>query len=95
MAYSQSSVPSDWRIYFDLDPEDDMAGQLMFDSRITPSLFDSTSLTFTPNQDIDFRNDIYWSVQAINDSMYGGIVQHRIISFQIRWEQNCLQPMLL
>ena len=37
---SQSSVPSDWRIYFDLDPEDDMAGQLMFDSRITPSLFD-------------------------------------------------------
>ena len=68
---SQSSVPSDWRIYFDLDPEDDMAGQLMFDSRITPSLFDSTSLTFTPDQDIDFRNDIYWSVQAINDSMYG------------------------
>ena len=68
---SSASLPSDWRIYFDLDPADDMAGTIMFDSRTSPSLFDLNGLTFTPDQDIDYRNDIYWSVQAIDDSMYG------------------------
>ena len=63
--------PSDWRILFDIDPNNDMAGQLIFDSRIDPGLFDLVNLQFTPNQDIDYRNDIFWSVQAIDDSMYG------------------------
>ena len=70
---SSSSLPSDWRIYFDLDPVDDMGGQLVFDSRTDPNLFDLTNLKFTPDQDIDYRNDIYWSVQAVDDSMYGEI----------------------
>ena len=52
-----------------------MAGQLVFDSRTDSALFDLVNLEFTPDADIDFRNDIYWSVQAVNNSMYGPISQ--------------------
>ena len=34
-------------------------------------MFDLASLQFTPIQDINYGNEIQWSVQAINDSMYG------------------------
>ena len=67
--------PDAWIVAFDLDPNDDMAGQLVFDSRTDSALFDLVNLEFTPDADIDFRNDIYWSVQAVNNSMYGPISQ--------------------
>ena len=72
------SVPDAWIIAFDLDPNDDMAGQLVFDSRDHPSMFDLVNLKFTPDQDISFRNDIYWSVRAVNNSIYGDFSQDSV-----------------
>ena len=41
--------PDAWKIYFDLDPNDDMAGQITFDSRVDAQMFDLASLQFTPD----------------------------------------------
>ncbi len=68
---SSTPVPDAWIIAIDLDPNDDMSGQLIFDSRADASLFDLNNLEFVPDVDINFRNDIYWSVRAVNNSMYG------------------------
>ena len=64
-------LPDAWRILFDLDPNNDMAGRIIFDSRYNTTMFDVANSRFTPNQDIDYGNEIQWSVQAINNSMYG------------------------
>ena len=74
------SIPSNstsnfdtWIIYIDLDMNDDMAGQMVFNSKDNASLFDLTNLTFTPDIDIDFDNTIQWYVQGIQDEMFGMI----------------------
>ena len=48
-----------------------MAGKLEFDSRINPNLFDLNTLSFSPDQDIDFDTLINWSVQPIEQDMIG------------------------
>ena len=83
---SSASLPSDWRIYFDLDP--DMAGTIMFDSRTSPSLFDLNGLTFTPDQDIDYGMISIGLFKRLTIPCTVIQVQHRIISFQIPWERN-------
>ena len=71
-------TPDAWIVSFDLDPSDDMAGKLEFDSRLDPQCFDLNSLKFVPDIDIDFRNDVYWSVRPISDSMYGRFSQKSV-----------------
>ncbi|MFL2882145.1 MAG: DNRLRE domain-containing protein, partial [Candidatus Poseidoniaceae archaeon] len=68
-----SSVPDydSWRVFFDNDINDDMAGTLTFDSRVQPELFDVTNLTFDPDVDINMGNTIQWYVQGIKDNMLG------------------------
>ena len=66
-----SSNPDAWRIFFQINPNNDMEGELMYDSRINPELFDLASLSFTPNQDINFGNVINWFVQPIELGMLG------------------------
>ncbi|MEC8541505.1 MAG: DNRLRE domain-containing protein, partial [Candidatus Thermoplasmatota archaeon] len=39
-------IPDAWIVSFDLDPSNDMAGKLEFDSRLDPQCFDLNSLTF-------------------------------------------------
>ncbi|DAC53108.1 MAG TPA: DNRLRE domain-containing protein, partial [Candidatus Poseidoniaceae archaeon] len=68
---SSVSTPDAWRIFFQLDPNNDMEGDLMFDSRVNPELFDLVTLSFTPDQDINFGNSINWSVQPIEQEMLG------------------------
>ena len=66
-----AQTPDAWIVSFDIDPSNDMGGKLEFDSRLEPQNFDLNSLQFMPDVDIDFRNDIYWSVRPISNSMYG------------------------
>ena len=71
MPQSSSSNPDAWRIYFQVNPNDDMEGMLMFDSRTNPEMFDLNNLEFTPNQNIDFGLVINWFVQPIEQDMIG------------------------
>ncbi|MGB0266092.1 MAG: DNRLRE domain-containing protein, partial [Candidatus Poseidoniaceae archaeon] len=67
-----STVNADaWRIFFLLDAENDMEGELMFDSRTDSHLFDLAALSFSPDQDIDFNTEINWGVQPIESGVYG------------------------
>ena len=65
MPQSSTSNPDAWRIYFQIDPNNDMEGELIFDSRSNPELFDLNNLEFTPNQDINFSSDINWFVSLL------------------------------
>ena len=49
--YSGATQVSDWRVFIQTDANDDMAGLFTYDSRTTPSAFDTTNLTFTPASD--------------------------------------------
>ena len=67
-----SSVNADaWRISVQLDNENDMEGELIFDSRLEPHLFDLATSSFIPDQDIDFNTEITWTVQPIESGVYG------------------------
>ena len=46
-------------------------GLFTYDSRTTPSAFDTTNLTFTPSSDLTFAQEIRWMVQPINNGMLG------------------------
>ena len=50
MPQLNTSNPDAWRIYFQIDPNNDMEGELMFDSRTNPELFDLNTLEFIPNR---------------------------------------------
>ena len=63
--------PDAWRIFIDNDINDEMAGQIEYDSRIDPSYFDLINLEFYPPVDLDFSNHIQWSVQGIENGMIG------------------------
>ena len=69
---SSSNFNADsWRIYIDNDINDEMAGQIVYDSRIDPAYFDLANLVFSPPVEIDFSNHIQWSVQGIDNGMIG------------------------
>ena len=73
MPQTSVSNPDAWRIFYQLDPNDDMGGTMMFDSRLNPELFDLATLSFTPDLDIDFDNSINWYVQPVENDMLGKI----------------------
>lgn len=69
---STSSINADaWRIFVQLDNDNDMEGELIFDSRLEPHLFDLNTSSFVPDQDIDFNTEITWMVQPIESGVYG------------------------
>ncbi|MEC8249681.1 MAG: DNRLRE domain-containing protein, partial [Candidatus Thermoplasmatota archaeon] len=68
---SNTPTPDAWIISFDLDPVNDMSGDIIFDSRVDSALFNLAALEFTPDVDIDYNNEIHWSVRPINNSMFG------------------------
>jgi len=63
--------PDSWRVFIDNNLSDEMEGQMVFDSRDNPSYFDMTNLKFFPPTDLDFSNQIQWSVQGIENGMIG------------------------
>ena len=69
--YSGTTTATDWRVFIQTDASDDMAGLYTYDSRTTPSAFDTTNLTFTPSSDLTFAQEIRWMVQPINNGMLG------------------------
>ena len=68
---SISFNPDAWRVFIDNDLNDEMAGQIVYDSRLNPSYFDLVNLEFYPPIDLDFSNHIQWSVQGIENGMIG------------------------
>ena len=69
--YSGQSSVTDWRVFVFADAGDDMAGIDTYDSRIDPSSFDLTNLTFTPSSNFYDGQEIRWLVQPINNGMLG------------------------
>ena len=70
---STTQPPDAWRIYFDFNSTDDMAGSVFYDSRINPGLFDLIHYTFQPDININFDTTIQWYLQPINNHMMGQI----------------------
>jgi len=69
---SSSNFNADaWRIFIDNDLNDEMAGQIVYDSRLNPTYFDLVNLEFYPPVNLDFSNHIQWSVQGIENGMIG------------------------
>ena len=71
MPTNSQSNPDAWRIAIDIDPNDEMQGQQIFDSRVSPNLFDLNQMTFTPDTDISYGNKIQWTVQPVESGMLG------------------------
>ena len=71
MPTNSQSNPDAWRIAIDIDPNDEMQGKQIFDSRVSPSLFDLNQMTFTPDIDISYDNKIQWTVQPVESDMLG------------------------
>jgi len=70
---STTSPPDAWRIFFDLNSSNTMAGSIFYDSRYNPELFDLTNLTFKPDIDVNYGTEIQWYLQPINQDMLGRI----------------------
>ena len=71
MPANSVSNPDNWRIFIILNSTNDMAGQLMFDSRTNPEYFDLANHIFTPPVDISHANFIEWYVQPVESDMIG------------------------
>ncbi|HII57763.1 MAG TPA: DNRLRE domain-containing protein, partial [Candidatus Poseidoniaceae archaeon] len=71
MPANSVSNPDNWRIFIILNSTNDMAGQLMFDSRDNPEYFDLINNIFTPPVDISHANMIEWYVQPLESDMIG------------------------
>ncbi len=69
--YNGTTTVSDWRVFIQTDANNDMAGLITYDSRITPAAFDTANLTFTPSSNLSFAQTIRWMVQPINNGMIG------------------------
>ena len=63
--------PDAWKLFIDNDIDDEMEGQIVFDSRANPSYFDISNMEFYAPYDLDFSNNIQWSVQGIENGMIG------------------------
>ena len=70
-SYSGTTAATDWRLFIQEDASDDMAGLYVYDSRVNTTSFDVTNLTFTPDSDLTFAQEIRWMVQPINNGMLG------------------------
>ena len=70
-SYNGLGAVTDWRVLIQQDPNDDMAGLYVYDSRFNASMFDLVNRTFTPDSEFDFSSDILWMVQPINNGMLG------------------------
>ena len=63
--------PDAWRICIDYDVTDELAGFVVYDSRVTPQHFDLINFHFTPPVSIDFGEKISWRVQPIYQDVLG------------------------
>ena len=70
-SYSGNTAATDWRLFIQEDASDDMAGLYVYDSRVNTTSFDVTNLTFVPDSDLTFAQEIRWMVQPINNGMLG------------------------
>ena len=68
---ASASAPAAWRVMLFADADDDMAGRTVYDSRVNPSAFDLTNLTFTPPTEIQNLQTVRWTVQPIDTGMIG------------------------
>ncbi|MDG1551255.1 MAG: DNRLRE domain-containing protein, partial [Candidatus Poseidoniaceae archaeon] len=68
---SSNFTPDSWKLFIDNDISNEMAGQIIFDSRDTPSNFDVANMKFYAPYDLDFSNHIQWSVQGIENGTIG------------------------
>jgi hypothetical protein len=69
--YSGTTLPTAWRVFMQVDANNDMAGLYVYDSRVNTSSFDVANLSFTPSADLMFAQAIRWMVQPINNGMLG------------------------
>jgi len=69
--YSGSTSATDWRVFLLEDANNDMAGLITYDSRLTPQDFDIQNLSFTPTAALNGTNEIRWMVQPVNNGMLG------------------------
>ena len=68
---SSNFTADSWKLFIDNDISDEMAGQIIFDSRDIPSSFDVANMKFYAPYDLDFSNHIQWSVQGIENGTIG------------------------